>query len=347
MNTVLNKISIFLLLLVVSCEKVIDFPKDEVGRIYVNAVLGYGLESRINLVVSHPVSGQESSTAVDVTLDVKADGNSVTLARDMDYSSDIQEEISYIVQGDFKPGQVLELNASAPGLPSVKARTIVPPAVPEVEISHKEVKSYKNKEPDQTMGYLTTLLEFRMEVDESHLEDTFWGVQVARKTMYETVGTVPDYKWEEYKEMHGKVEYDDLYVNTRFSEGGALSSQEAELYTVFDGGEMLVLPAETEGEESALYAYVYPEENGRLLAASYNDAGERYEIYEFFEYNIRLYRLSSELYHFIRARYVIENANIPIHLGFSPVTYTYTNVEGGLGVFGSVASYESGWFRTN
>lgn len=36
-------------------------------------------------------------------------------------------------------------------------------------------------------------------------------------------------------------------------------------------------------------------------------------------------------------------SDAPIHLGFSPVTYTYTNVEGGLGMFWAMSVYESDW----
>ena len=69
----------------------------------------------------------------------------------------------------------------------------------------------------------------------------------------------------------------------------------------------------------------------------------KYEIYECFEYKVKVCRLSAELYHCFKALYIADNSDAPIHLGFSPVTYTYTNVEGGLGIFGAMSVYESDW----
>lgn len=69
------------------------------------------------------------------------------------------------------------------------------------------------------------------------------------------------------------------------------------------------------------------------------------KITEAYEYNIKVFCLSPEIYHFLKARYMIDWTDIPVHLGFTPVTYTYTNVEGGIGVFGGASAYESGWIR--
>ena len=99
--------------------------------------------------------------------------------------------------------------------------------------------------------------------------------------------------------------------------------------------------------------YVKPH-NKYMVAANYGyifdpitetDKRVKYEIYETREYNVKVFRLSPEMYHSFKARYIMDWSDIPVHLGFSPVTYTYTNVKGGLGVFGAMSSYESGWFR--
>ena len=125
---------------------------------------------------------------------------------------------------------------------------------------------------------------------------------------------------------------------------------EKELLLDYSGGEMLVAPAEDEDGKSVLDLYVAVTER-RLVSASYtNTGGEQlinYEIYEDFEYDLKVYRLSPELYHCMRARYIVEESDAPIHLGFTPVTYTYTNVVGGLGMFGAVSMYETDWFRIN
>lgn len=351
-NTIIKNISfrtcrgIFSLaaaLLALSCENVVDFPADENGRIYIDAILGQKDGGRINLAVSQPALGSEDASAEDITLILKADGEPVSIVRDMDYVSETEGMVSYLVEGSFRPGQQLELVAESPDLPSAKAVTTVPTSLPEVKLTYKQVSAYKNRDPEQTMGNLITLLEFNMAMDEKPGTDMYFGVQVCKRAVYDTVGTVPDHTWEQYEKKFGIVEYDNLYIDATYTEGSALSSAVKEMFVLYDGGEMQVSPAEPEGDGAAVKAYVYPTRK-QLMQGSYHDDA-RYEIYEVFEYDIHLYRLSPEVYRCLKARYIIDNSRVPIHLGFSPVTYTYTNVEGGLGMFGAVSEYESGWFR--
>lgn len=351
-NTIIKNISfrtcrgIFSLaaaLLALSCEKVVDFPADENGRIYIDAILGQKDGGRINLAVSQPALGSEDASAEDITLSLKADGEPVSLVRDMDYVPETEGMVSYLVEGSFRPDQQLELVAESPDLPSAKALTTVPASLRDVKLTYKEVNTYKNRDPEQTMGNLITLLEFNMAMDEKPDTDIYFGVQVCKRAVYDTVGTVPDHTWEQYEKKYGIVEYDDLYIDATYTEGSAISSAVKEMFVLYDGGEMQVSPAEPEGDGAAVKAYVYPTRK-QLMQGSYHDDA-RYEIYEVFEYDIHLYRLSPEVYRCLKARYIIDNSRVPIHLGFSPVTYTYTNVEGGLGMFGAVSEYESGWFR--
>lgn len=330
-------------LLAVSCEKEVDFPADETGRIYVEAILGKNAGNRINLIVSQPAFGSEDTSAEDIALNLKADGETVAIVRDLDYVPDVEGGISYLVQEGFQPGQTLELEAQSSDLPSVRAVTTVPAPIPEVKLTHREVLTYKDNEPGQTMNSLVTLLEFHLLIDEKPDKDEYFGIQICRRTVYDTVGTVPGPVWKSYKDRSGIEEYDDLYADAGRGEGNAISSEKKEMFVLYDGGEMMVIPAEAEGEGAAVNAYVYPTKN-RLVNASYGGK-DNYEIYEVYEYNVRLYRLSPEMFRCLKARYIINNSRVPIHLGFSPVTYTFTNVKGGLGIFGAVSEYESGWFR--
>ena len=341
---------ILTLIISISCERVIDFPLDENGRIYVNAVVGTEDAGRINLVVSQPVLGSETVSAEDISLSLTDEGKPVELVRDMDYVSDIKGEISYLVHADFQPGQMLELRAEADGLPSVKALTRVPARMPDVEVTCREVKSYRDDEEYSGSSSLRTLWELHLTMDEKPDKDSFFGVQVLKEVSYDTLGKVPEYQWEDFANA-GKTEYDALHVNSKSGEGGSISSVEKELMVVFAGGDMRVLSAEEEGDGSALDVYVYPTESHRKSGSyHYNDAGEEvaeWEIREIYKYKIIVYRLSPEMYHYFRARYMIDMADVPIHLGFTPATYTYTNIEGGLGMFGAVSVYESGWIRFN
>ena len=337
-------------LLALSCERVIDYPVDERGRIYVNAVVGTEGADRINLVVSRPAFGSEAVSAEDIRLSLTNEGKPVELVRDMDYESDIEGEISYLVHGDFQPGQKLELRAEAEGLPSVKALTSVPARMPDVEVTCREVKSYRDDEEYSGSSSLRTLWELHLTMDERPDKDSFYGVQVIKNVSYDTLGKVPEHHWEDY-ENAGKTEYDALHINSKSGEGGSISSVEKELMVAFAGGDMRVLAAEADGDASALDVYVYPTNSHRKSGSyHYNEAGEEvweWEVQEIYKYKIIVYRLSPEIYHCFRARYMIDMADVPIHLGFTPATYTYTNIEGGLGMFGAVSVYESDWIRFN
>lgn len=341
---------ILILLLALSCERIIDYPVDENGRIYVDAVVGTEDADRINLVVSRPAFDSEAVSAEDIRLSLTNDGKSVELVRDMDYESDIEGEISYLVHGDFQPGQKLELRAEAEGLPSVKALTSVPARMPDVEVTCREVKSYRDDEEYSGSSSLRTLWELHLTMDERPDKDSFFGVQVLKEVSYDTLGKVPEHHWEDY-ENAGKTEYDALHINSKSGEGGSISSVEKELMVAFAGGDMRVLAAEADGDASALDVYVYPTNSHRRSGSyHYNEAGEEvweWEVQEIYKYKIIVYRLSPEIYHCFRARYMIDMADVPIHLGFTPATYTYTNIEGGLGMFGAVSTYESDWIRFN
>lgn len=337
-------------LLALSCERVIDYPVDERGRIYVNAVVGTEDADRIKLVVSQPALGSETASAEDISLSLTSDGKSVELVRDMDYESDTEGEISYLVHGDFQPGHKLELRAEAEGLPSVKAQTRVPAEMSDVEVTCREVKSYRDDEEYSGSSSLRTLWELHLTMDERPDKDSFFGVQVIKNVSYDTLGKVPEHHWEDY-ENAGKTEYDALHINSKSGEGGSISSAEKELMVAFAGGDMRVLAAEADGDASVLDVYVYPTHSHRKSGSyHYNDAGEEvweWEVQEIYKYKIIVYRLSPEIYHCFRARYMIDMADVPIHLGFTPATYTYTNIEGGLGMFGAVSVYESDWIRFN
>ena len=233
---------------------------------------------RINLVVSRPAFGSEAVSAEDIRLSLTNDGKSVELVRDMDYESDIEGEISYLVHGDFQPGQKLELRAEAEGLPSVKALTSVPARMPDVEVTCREVKSYRDDEEYSGSSSLRTLWELHLTMDERPDKDSFFGVQVLKEVSYDTLGKVPEHHWEDY-ENAGKTEYDALHINSKSGEGGSISSVEKELMVAFAGGDMRVLAAEADGDASALDVYVYPTNSHRRSGSyHYNEAGE--EVWE-------------------------------------------------------------------
>ena len=109
---------------------------------------------------------------------------------------------------------------------------------------------------------------------------------------------------------------------------------------------MQIEAGEPSGNETLVNVSITPSSGG-LVSGHFNiSAPERdYEIYEYWEYKMLLYRLSDEIYKHMKARYIRDYYPLEPSLGFTPVTYTYTNITGGLGVFGGVSGYGSEWTR--
>jgi hypothetical protein len=65
-----------LLAILSSCEKLVDFPADETGRIYISAMIGDPDNSRISVSVSQPTERpkQEYIKASKVRIEIEADG---------------------------------------------------------------------------------------------------------------------------------------------------------------------------------------------------------------------------------------------------------------------------------
>ena len=330
-----------LLLLLLSCERLVDFPQDNSGKIHINAIVA-GADSRINVMVSQPLNGTESVTADKIRLILDADGESVTLIRDLDYAASYPGEVSYVTDIDFEPGQNLKLIAEAEGLPSVVAHTTIPAKLPVPAIECERMSAHMKKDPELVTDHLEEIFKFRITLDEPVSENSYFAVQMYVRKFHEYTGNVNE-RVKKYYDSLSEEGYDDIFVNSEMMENPALSSQKVDLIIDYEGGEMKVMTAFQVEDKSVLEIPVKATEK-RLLIASYGQNPEdQYEIYECFEYKVKVCRLSAELYHCFKARYIADNSDAPIHLGFSPVTYTYTNVEGGLGIFGAMSVYESDW----
>ena len=346
-------IYIFLLLLLVSCEKEVDFPVDGDGRIFIESLIGRAEGDRVNIRISQPAYGSETTTAEEVAVYLEADGKPVGLERDMHYDSD--GGVSYILTEKVTPGQKLRLAATAKGVPSVEAATTVPQQLGDVVINTRLAEVYKTEDPDQIISDTKVLREFQITTSDILDKDAYFGVQVCKKIVHDTIGWVPADVWENYLVKQGTVEFDNLYVNGDYSEGIGISSSEAEILVDFERGDMRCFAPSGKDGNVVGEVYVKPQ-NIHMVAANYGyifdpitetDIKVKYEIYEAREYNVKVFRLTPEMFHYYKARHIMEWSDIPVHLGFSPVTYTYTNVQGGLGIFGAVSSYESGWFRVD
>ena len=332
---------LLLILLLAACEKEHSFPTEDSGRIYVYALMSDGGRSTVSIGISQPLgsTGQRPDPH-SVNVRLEADGKPVRLTLDSELSS--EEILTYYTEDEFKSGQTLTLHATASGLNPAEAEIIIPEEIADVRITKGEIDSFKESDSHSSSDYMRTLWEFGITINEEAKAGDAYAVQILKKKMYELIGDV--YRPEDYESKMGLVEIDDLYVSSNASsEHGSVTSVGSETIIRFDGGETKIENIVYDNVRTYLTACVNPSRK-RMVDSSYNPiSNQNYSVYEYYEYKIKIYRLADEMYSYIRARQTAENHEIPIHLGFTPATYTYTNVVGGIGVFGAVAEYETDW----
>lgn len=327
----------------VSCEKTVDFPAGESGRIYVNALIKDNGQSRIDIGIAKPIGAADNSYLEYLKLALEADGKQVELTPDPVNSGD--DLLSYATDAVFSPGQKLTLQASCGYLPQIRAEAAVPTPIPEVKILKAESQSYKNDGAGMDTDELKTLWVFTVQIDESPDDETCFGIQVLKRKVFEYEGNVPEHEREMLEKEALIEQADDLYVNGSLPENGELSSIDPEMVVDFDGGETFI--SRSKGNYGKATVSVMVEPTRRTIVSSGFDAlmGLSYAVYQSYEYKIRLYRLSAETYNYLAARYVGQNSLLPSYMGFTPPVYVYTNVSGGAGTFGTVSTYESEWVR--
>lgn len=315
-----------LLALLSACEKVVDFPVEETGRIYICAMVGDPDNSRISVSVSQPAESpeQENIQASMVNIEVEADGK----ALEVKHIDGSRTAAIYSVKGDFTTGQKLTLRTDVQGLPSVTAETVIPEEIPDVRIS----KSIDN-----------TKCTFSISVAEE--KNSFFGVQIRYRKVYEFIGNVPDKDKDYYESQPVKEEFIGFHESSYNMELGDISSIGSILVARFSDQKMFMTSGLAEGSETIITVPVNRLYSGLVQSSQGPDPEDNYGIYEDYEYKVMLFRLSPEIYNHMRARKMAADSPIDPCLGFTPVTYTYTNVCDGLGFFGGVKTYVSEWSK--
>ena len=315
-----------LLAILSSCEKLVDFPADETGRIYISAMIGDPDNSRISVSVSQPTERpkQEYIKASKVRIEVEADGK----ALEVKHTDGTQTEAIYSVRGDFTSGQRLTLRTEVEGLPSVSAETVIPEEIPEVRISRSE----DNQK-----------CTFTLSVSEELKKKSFFGVQIMKRKVYEFAGNVPEKDKYYYESQPVKEQYAEFHETSYNMELGDISSISSTMSGRIYGQKMLITSGLAAEHETIIKVPVKKSYSGMIQSSQGPKPEDNYAIYEKYEYRVMLFRLSPEIYNHLKARRIAEFSPLDPCLGFTTVTYTYTNVCDGLGFFGGVTTYASDW----
>ncbi len=317
------KIRIISLLLVLwafqACEKDINFK--EFGQEPRLCVFGLSGASDMTVVRLFPtnVLGNSQSEGVSVEgarVSLTVNGTEVALS-----PADELPVGSYCANRPLSPGDKLEFRASVEGLEPVEARCAVPAVFPEYSVGMEKIRGTWNGDDSYEIA---TRLGVTVEFEDDPDTDDYYGMQVYRCREMYSYSNVREYEYLEPVTYSYSGIYDfslsDVPMVMHYALGTDIYSSEYAPMLVVDDG-----------------SFVGGKGRMEFLTLYRDDSSDRRFLYKIF-----LYRLSPELYRFVKAG-AIASTGMPILLMMAPPAYAYTNVRGGAGVFGSLTCTETDW----
>ena len=274
----------------------------------------------------------------------------------------------YYVTGAHQPGDLVELNVSAPGYPSVQARTTVVPAVPVALKSVEETHVYDPDWADTRHVY-----QLSATFTDDAASDDYYAVRVSRRMWRLTaVGDMrPDYPNRDfYDEEDWHVEWPMSSVEEFLSVAGGGWADVYDFQLVRDS--LIAMPevlamsepllqqiSQTDtdfGFENDFYDQFYyfsdQQINGQTYTLhlnisyyQYNTSGVLQQSEDGPEdYRVQLYHLTPEFYHYLKSINDVDNNDLA-QSGLSMLSPTFTNVQGGIGIVGGYSQSNSRWLQ--
>lgn len=243
----------------------------------------------------------------------------------------------WAVPGSVPEGASLKIKASAVGTEPVYGETVVP-AKPQIGVT---CTPYEYTEGFGDDKWTTQYLKVKIDVTDKANDTGYYALQIMQKRRY-----VRQYT-DEGKEL-GLQDVDEttLYSTTpekinestfddmESDSGITLGYDGYRLSYYYSGPLCIYKSAEIDGQE--MYIRVNPDYivTGNPLVIK-NESRT--------EYQVRLFRISQEVFRYAKA-YNLEGNELS-EAGLAPVNFTYSNIIGGSGYFGSFTCAESGWIE--
>ncbi len=330
-----QRIIFFILALPVfyACERELDFREfDLKPRLCVMGVAG---DSDTTVVHLRPAKAMGDSlsepfSVAGARVSMLVNGEEVPLS----VADESVPEIplgSWFSTRPMSPGERVEFSASVDGVDPVSAECVVPEDFPEYELKLEARTVYSGYNGNtEVEPHLYVTVNFEDDPD----TDDCYGMQVYR--LEETYGYANPEK--RYRYMEPYVYSSDFFelppsqqpMMVHYTpDTGLFSDEYAPMLIVDDRGF-------TDGKGKIEFATKYNEDSERVDSYDGTKYGYRYM------YKVCLYRLSPELQRFIKSGEIVAGT-IPILLMLAPPSYIYTNIRGGVGIFGGMTCTETGW----
>jgi hypothetical protein len=332
-KTIKNTLIIAFAFILFSCEKTIEFTKDEIKpKIVVSAVASAGRGLVVKIEKSRSILFQDNyfEAIPDAKVLLYENG---TFLKQLEYKSKIDTFKKYTQYGNkkmipyetgnyydtlilIKEGATYKLEVTRDGLDPVWCETTVPKPV---QISNFTIDYKKSKGQEYDSQYLIDML---LKINDRASEDNFY-----RLNTYVTNGIELGY----LKSGNGYGKYDGGYGNPQpFSQTDTIVMQSNTYSYGWHSGNRLFTDELFNGKN---YSYSFESQGNDEI---HTDLGEYVQV------NVVIDNLSKELYIYYRSREEHSDAKDD---PFAEPVPVFSNVVGGLGIFGSESSsYIQGYF---
>lgn len=299
-----------------SCEYEFEIDDSNVkSKLFINCFLSNDDYAVISLYVANPVNSRNASCdAGSASVLCSVNGESREVKVNEDELQGIPAGMKY-VSGPFAEGDRIRLEASLAGLGDISAETVVPSSFPAYTLSMRRTSDDN--------------LLFEVVYDDE-ASGSYYGIQIVRKVIEEIDGRVSEY-------------VQVLYPLDNSDKVSSLASMSSACYINYMDGPLIFWDNSSapvrDGRRVYRVSTSYMEDREGNGSFGGEAAGKWT-----YEYMVRLYKLSAETFRYFSSLYSEDN-NAFASMGLSPAYYSYTNVEGGMGVVGALNRTESAWMK--
>lgn len=297
-----------------------DIPAEP--RLLVYCQPGIGDTTFIQLDRSSPISASDFPNKTDlenITLSVRINNSQQNVYRMKNKQTGFNG-ITYYVLGERNPGDVIELQASAKGFPSVCAKTIVPADFPLQSVG---------------IGLADTLsesrLRFKIKFQDDLQEDNYYGIRIEEAEIAQRDAEISFHSYPLWLDVSDNM----LLNNVTGLDDIFFGNKTSHYQWVFIWDDSLIKGKEYTLEIATRYmpGWETPisENLDELIQVSY-------------AYRVSLYSFSYELYTYLKSMSELDNDNLN-SIGLAPIYPSYSNVKQGFGVVGGVRIIQTEWFE--
>lgn len=317
------------ILTLTSCESYFDLEGlDPEQKLVIYCMPAAGCDTTvIQLSKTVPVTaaGVPPQGIADAYVDFTVNGEKQTVRWAQEAVGMVPEQSYYVVKS-LKTGDRIGITAEVPGLTPVTSASTVPEKFPLVGVTL-----------GRTVNEWGDMLQFRVTFRDDASTDDYYGIRVIEKeSYYSRLYNPTDDKWS-YSERS------EVYLQSLDVSGEPLLNNKVGLDATFDfdynySGNLFIWSDEkVSGQEYTLRV------NTSYRSDSYSDSDLSFSK-TLFTYKVCLYRLSPELYAYLKSVNDIENNELGKG-GLAPIRSHYSNIENGFGFLGACNLCETEWLE--